>query len=288
MRALEGARRIRDEARAMPAREAARAILRAYDENDLLVFANAIAFRLLFATIPLMLFGVGLAGALGLSEAWSRDAAPELQPKVSPAAFELIDDTVQKVLEEARVFWMTAGFAIALYAMSGGMRAVMDVFDRIYDADDERPLEQRIVISVLLALATGGLVLTAVAVVQIAPELLGDGWLGGTVSALRWPIAVALLSATVAVLMRYAPSESHPGGYVTFGSLITVAVWLGTSLAFAWYLTSVADYGSVYGALATVIIALQYLYLAALAFLTGAQLDALVRERLEGDAGGNG
>ena len=45
-------------------------------------------------------------------------------------------------------------------------------------------------------------------------------------------------------------------------------------------LTTLADYGSIFGALATVVIVLSYLYLASAAFLTGAQLDALVRDRV--------
>ena len=44
------------------------------------------------------------------------------------------------------------------------------------------------------------------------------------------------------------------------------------------YLTSIGDYGSIFGALATVVILLAYLYVASGAVLTGAQLDALVRE----------
>ena len=47
-----------------------------------------------------------------------------------------------------------------------------------------------------------------------------------------------------------------------------------------WYATSVADYGSVYGALATVVIGLTYLYFATTAFLTGVEVDDLL-ERAE-------
>ena len=39
------------------------------------------------------------------------------------------------------------------------------------------------------------------------------------------------------------------------------------------------------GALATVIIVFEYLYLSSIAFLTGLQVDALVRERLEREEG---
>jgi hypothetical protein len=49
-------------------------------------------------------------------------------------------------------------------------------------------------------------------------------------------------------------------------------------------LTTLADYGSIFGALATVVILLSYLYFASAAFLTGTQLHALVRERVENGA----
>jgi membrane protein len=64
--------------------------------------------------------------------------------------------------------------------------------------------------------------------------------------------------------------------WVTFGSITVVASWVGTSLVFGWYLTSVAEYGSVFGALATIVVLLTYLYVASAAVLTGAEIDALV------------
>jgi membrane protein len=95
-----------------------------------------------------------------------------------------------------------------------------------------------------------------------------------------------MLSGSIALLVRFAPADDQPGGWVSFGSVVVVVAWLGTSLAFAFYLTHFAKYGSIFGALATIIVSLEYLYLASIAFLTGAQVDALVRERVEGDSSG--
>ena len=67
---------------------------------------------------------------------------------------------------------------------------------------------------------------------------------------------------------------------------LTLTAWVGTSLVFGIYLTSLADYGSIFGALATIVVALTYLYLAASAVLVGAQLDALVRERVRNGRSG--
>ncbi|HEU4974214.1 MAG TPA: YhjD/YihY/BrkB family envelope integrity protein [Baekduia sp.] len=67
---------------------------------------------------------------------------------------------------------------------------------------------------------------------------------------------------------------------MTFGSSLVIVAWLGSSAVFAWYLTSIASHGSIFGALATVVVAMTYLYISTIALLTGVQLDALVQERL--------
>jgi membrane protein len=269
--------RLRDEARAMTARDALRELLRAYDSNDLLTFASAIAFQVFFALIPLMLFGIALMGVLGLDEIWTDNLAPDLKKSASPEAYKLIDDTVLKVLDQRLLFWITAGAVIAVWEMSGAVRAIMDAFDRIYGSRRDRPFVERYRVSTLLALGAGLLVLAAAAVLQIGPSLVE----GLAFSIARWLIAAVLLSVAITLLVSFAPSRSRPPEWVSFGSVVVVVAWLGTSIAFTAYLTQIADYGNVFGALATIIIVFEYLYLAAIAFLTGAQVDALVHESLE-------
>lgn len=64
-----------------------------------------------------------------------------------------------------------------------------------------------------------------------------------------------------------------------------VAGWVATSFIFRWYVTSLADYESLFGNLASNIIAMGYLYLSSLVLIYGLQLDALVRQRLGDDSG---
>jgi membrane protein len=268
--------RLRAEARVMSVKDLVRQVLRCFERNDLLTFASAISFQVFFALIPLACFALALLAGLGLSDVWSQDWAPELRDHVSPAAFTLIDDTVRKVLSSKQLFWMTLGAVITIWEISGATRAIMDVFDRIYCCERRRGFKERYTVSILLSIASGVAILGAVAVTQIVPLMIE-----GPVTWLRWPVAVALLSTSVWLLVRYAPADRHSSGWVSFGSLVVVLAWLGTSLAFTFYLTHVARYGSIFGALATIIVTFEYLYLASIAFLTGAQVDALVRERVE-------
>ena len=57
-------------------------------------------------------------------------------------------------------------------------------------------------------------------------------------------------------------------------------------VAFYLYLTEIASYDSVFGSLASVIVAMGYLYISTTAFLFGAQLDAIIRSQATGALSG--
>jgi membrane protein len=280
--------RIADELRAVTPREAAREISRAFRERDLLTFASAIAFQVFYAIIPLALFGLGVLGGLGLDEQWTQEWAPPAREAMSPAAFTVVDDTIKKVLGGQQTFWILGGAALAIWKVSATMRAIMDVFDRIYESRRERMFAERMGTSLLLGAAVAALLLIAAGCAVLGDEVLrAVGIETGAVLWLRWPLALALLFAVVTLLVAYAPADHQPPQWVTFGSIVVVTAWVGTSLVFGVYLTSLADYGSIFGALATIVVALTYLYVAASAALVGAQLDALVRERVRNGGAGD-
>ena len=124
-------RRVRGEARSARAKDVLQAFVRTYRENDVLTYASAISFQVFFALIPLLLFALGLIGLLSLGEAWESDVGPEIQPHVSEAAFRVMDDTVSQIIGSKHGFWVSIGAAIAVWEISGAVRAVMQIFNRI-------------------------------------------------------------------------------------------------------------------------------------------------------------
>jgi membrane protein len=265
-------------ARLLKPHAAWRDILREFERNDLLTYASAIAFQVLFALVPLALLTLGLLGAFGLTHVWADDLAPQVRDSASPEAYKLIDTTVRRVLDHQQLFWITLGALIAVWKVSGAMRAVMGVLNRIYDVEDERSFKQRFFLSLWLSGLVTVMLLGAATTANAVPRLLGGGILP---SLAGWAVTLALLLATVAVTVRFGPACKRPMRWVSFGSVIVIVGWVIASLVFEWYVTDVADYGSVFGSLAVLMVALGYLYLSATVFVTGLQLDSLVRGEVE-------
>jgi membrane protein len=266
------------EARALKPREAWREILAGFERNDLLTYASAISFQVFFALIPFALLGLGLLGAFGLTDVWSSDVAPKLRETASPAAYKVIDETVRHVLGQKQLFWATAGAVIAVWEVSGAMRATMQVLNRIYGAKDRRNFGRRIGVSIWLSGLVTILLLLSVVSAKAIPPLLGGGVLPTMVG---WIPTIALMFATVAAVVRFAPCTERPVRWIGFGSVLVIFGWVVSSVVFGWYVSDVADYGSVFGSLAVVMVTLGFIYLAAIVFLTGLQLDSLIRHQVE-------
>jgi len=256
-------------------------VVESFRENGLANFASAMAFRIVLALIPFLLFLLSLMGFLDLQEVWRSDLAPEVKKNASEAAFRLVDDTVRQVLSEKQVWWLTAGLALTLWELSAAMRVTMGALDRVYGLRRRRGLVEMLPRSLALGAAMGLCVVTAIAIVRFAPLLTGEvhGILAVISFLVRWLLAAAVLAVAVALVVRYGSPTRQPVPWVSVGTGLVLVSWVLTSIAFGLYATYVASYTSVFGHLASIFVLLLYLWLSANAFLVGIQVDARLRER---------
>jgi membrane protein len=95
---------------------------------------------------------------------------------------------------------------------------------------------------------------------------------------LRLILSAGILIIMVSLLLRFTVPEHLEVRWVTFGSSLAIAIWLVSSSLFGWYLTNFAyrGYQQAFGVLSLLIVVMTYLYITAIAFLVGAELDALL------------
>ena len=274
------------DARALSPRAAIDEILRGFKENDLLTYASAISFQVVFALVPLALLALGLLGTFGATEVWTRDLSPTVKEGVSAPVYQVIDDTVRRVLSDRQLFWVTLGAAITVWEVSGAMRATMQVLNRVYGVEENRSFRRKLGESIVLSTAVTFMLLLAAAVVKAGPAaakaVAGDGTVVSVLSVLAsWGAAVALLFLVVTTVVRFAPDTRRPVRWVSFGGLLVIVGWVLMSVGYGFYIGSLADYASIFGSLAVVMVTMSYIYLSAIVFLSGVQLDSLIRDQVD-------
>jgi membrane protein len=91
----------------------------------------------------------------------------------------------------------------------------------------------------------------------------------------QWPLLVAGLLVAFAGIFYLGPNVEHPRWrFLSFGALVSVAVWLLASGAFALYVSFFGSYNKTWGTLAAVVILLTWFWLSAVALLFGAEINA--------------
>jgi membrane protein len=255
-----------------------RDVSEAIDEHEVLTYATAIAFRILLALLFLGLAGLAFSGVIHQDQIWRRQLGPGLSRIVSPDFYRELDRSVDRVMTARRWWWLSIGLALTLWQVSSGVRALMGALDRIYETEDRRPFWLRFATSVwLAAVICIGLAIGAL-IVFVLRDPEGSAALRILLALGRWIVLAAILMGIIVALLRFAPSTRLRLRWLTIGSGLAIFAWLLTTWLFGWYLANFAyrAYQATFGVLSLLVVVMTYLYIASLAFLVGAEVDALL------------
>lgn len=262
--------------------------LKKFMSDDMPTYSAALAYRLLFSLFPFLVFLTTLVGFLGVPQflEWMREQAAYVLPA---QAMEQVNAVLGE-LQTPQTGLMSFAIAISVWSASAGMLGTMNALNVAYDVKERRAGWKRFVVSILYTLALAVMLLTAAGAMITGPAVLTwvapyagiDAFLVALWSWLRWPIAVLILFAVVALVYWAAPNVRQRFGVIIPGALIAVSAWIGASLAFGFYVQNFASYNKTYGSMGAVIVLLLYLFLSAAVMLFGAEVNAvLARERGE-------
>lgn len=253
------------------------ALGKAVNGHDILTYATAIAFRILFAFAFLSLTLVAFAGVIHLQSIWQHQLGPAFAHVVSRNFYREIDNSVELAMTGRRWWWLSIGLLLTLWQVSSGVRALMGALDRIYEVDDRRPFWERIAVSVGLSLMICVALIVIGGVIFLIPSG-GSGFPLAFALAARAILIAVVIIAVVGILLRYTTPEHLGFRFATAGSLFAIVIWLIATGVFAWYLLTYAytAYQQTFGILSLLVVSMTYLFIASLAFLLGAELDALL------------
>ncbi len=271
-----------------------RATVQEFVRDDALGLAAQLAYYLILAIFPFILFLVAVLDAFGSSSPAFANELFDYLRRVMPAqVFDLIEAYTERTLrnEDTAPGLLSVGILGTIWATSGAFSALINALNRAYDVQETRPFWKVKGIAILMTLGLSALVLGGVLLLIAGPSIgeaiaevftLDDEFVF-VWNVVRWPAALLFMIATVALLFYFAPDAGQPFRWITPGGFVGIALWVLASLAFNLYLSSDFNtYDKTYGSIGTVIILLLYLYISSLTILFGATLNAtLVRMKEE-------
>jgi membrane protein len=249
-----------------------------FAEHNLLTYASAIALQALIAAVAIALLLVGALGALHHESVWTDTIAPAIQPRLLTAVYAGIAQVVDEIFASSSAGLVTFAAALAVWEVSGVVRAVMGSLNEVYDTEETRPWWLRFPISFALAIVLLAALLGALVLVW---AVHGHGAWGWPVGIARWLGAVVLIVVAFGVLVRFSPDKHRAKRWVSAGAILVVVAWIVESLIFRWYVASVANFKTAPGSLLVVLVFSSYFYVASIILLVAIELDELVRRDAE-------
>ncbi len=205
----------------------------------------------------------------------------------------LIGDQLTSAIQSSRdinALGVLVALAFAFYGGSNGAGAIITALNIAYQEKEKRSLGRFYLVALTMTLAAvvfAVLALAATTTIAYLEEFLPTAS-GAAVSAGKaaaYAVLVLVAAAVAATLYRFAPSrEDARWEWITPGSIFSAVTWVLLTLAFGFYVTSVADYGATYGSLGAMIALLTWMFLSAYVFVIGAELNSEIEHQTAKDS----
>lgn len=249
--------------------------------------SRALAFQATLTLLPALIAVVGLAAALD-QETFTRVVRETVDDLAPGAAGEILTEALQHGSRTARresgETATIAGFIAAMVAGATAMAQVERGANRLYGTERDRPFLRKYATATVLAFSAGVLALLSL-VVLVGGEAIREhvGWSGGVDTAwavLRWPLGLALVISSLALLFKLAPRRRQPDwSWLAFGAAVSALLWLVFMGLLKVYIEATGSFGATYGPIAGTIGVLLWSFAAAVALFLGlafaAQLEAV-------------
>lgn len=224
-----------------------------FSRDDIPGIAAQLSYFFLLSLFPFLIFLLTLVGFLPISAdqvlGMIRDYAPG-------NTMEIIEENIEVLMNQQNRGLLSIGIIGSLWAASHGIYALMKIFNRAYETEENRSFFQSRFIAIVLTVAML-LVTITVLLLPVFGRILGEfifSFLGLTETflqiwnALRWISSFVIMVIVLACLYKLAPDERIPFAHAFPGAIFAAVCWQLVSLAFAFYVENFGNYSAAYGA----------------------------------------
>jgi membrane protein len=261
--------------------------------DDGWAIASHIALSALMALFPFLIVVTSLAASFLGSKELADEVARLLLETWPQEVAGPIAGEIHNVLTTTRGDVLTIGVALAVYFASSGIESLRIGLNRAYGVLETRNLLLLRLESIVYVLFGAVGLLALAFLIVLGPLLFSTArrylpWLEPlewNFILARYTVASTVLVVALVVAHKWLPAGRRSFSEIMPGILATLTLWLVTGMLFGRYLTEYAyTYVSYYAGLASVMVALVFLYLTASIFVYGGELNSAICRLFEAEA----
>jgi membrane protein len=258
-------------------------------ENRITTISGGVTFFVLLALFP------GLAGLISLYGLFADSGTigqhlGYLEGIFPEGGLQILRDQLQQLASQPPQklgFATVASLAISLWSTNGGVKAMFEGLNAVYEEHEKRGFFKLNLISLALTFGLLAFVIASLLTITIVPKLLSFGGLPGTsniVGYARWPALLFVAALMIAVVHRFGPSRDQPEWrWISPGSIFAAVTWIAASLLFSWYAAHFGSYNKTYGSLGGAVGFMTWIWISTMVVLVGAKINAELERQANAD-----
>ena len=261
--------------------------------DDGWAIASHIALSALMALFPFLIVLTSLAGFFGSKELADQAAALLLETW-PPQVADALSGEIQSVLTQTRGGVLTIGVVLAVYFASNGVESLRIGLNRAYGVVEQRRWYWLRLESIGYTMVAAVTSLAMAFLIVLGPLILAAARRyvplriehnENLLTILRYGLSSAALIVALTILHKWLPAGTRKMREILPGIVVTMIASLVSSVVFGQYLAHFASsYVTTYAGLASVMIALVFLYFIAAIFVYGGEMNASIIKARENKA----
>lgn len=259
-------------------------------EGALGIRAAAIAFQVFVAIFPVILVLLSLLPLVPVAD-FQASLFDALRDYFPGDTFHLVESTVEDLLATGvHPEIASIGFLLMLFYASSSINGILSGLNEAHHLERRGHWLLMRAMSMLLMVVFSLFLIVAVLLIVFSGSVLE--WLTTAgmlpiedvplIQAVRWVVTLALLFTTITALYNAADFTKDRWRFITPGAVATTGLIVLTSIAFAWFATSLSSYNRLYGSLGTLLLLLVWLNVNCFLLIIGFDLNTALNKARKG------
>lgn len=251
------------------------------NNDDIFALSSQLAYHFALAFFPFIVFIMSLIGCMNLN---SMEIINGLHAIFPESVLILIEKIILEVLGSQNTGILGVSILMAIWTSSSGFRAVIKAINKAHNIHEKQSFIKRTIRAFLSTIALAIIILLTL-IFLVFGRVIGNYLVNALPfqhvaiiiwNLLRSGIVIFVLIFAIAAIYKYTPSIKLKWREVLPGAIVSTIGWIVISIGFSFYINNFNNYSNLYGSLAAVFILMIWLFLTAMIFLFGVEVNSVL------------